>query len=138
MAGNPVSYPVHSRYNELLWITIDLWRNTCRHLQSFSRYSYCIENFKIVFLNIYNCTYKTPFCKSSHILMIFASFNTVYNRWWSWQSPGPPKQQLDSSVQRSIYSDRTTTNVLLSGVSVVIIIIQTTLAICIKTNCVSN
>ena len=26
-----------------------------------------IKYFKIVFLIIYNCTYKTPFCKSSHI-----------------------------------------------------------------------
>ena len=30
MAANPASYPVYSRYNELLWIAIDLWRNTCR------------------------------------------------------------------------------------------------------------
>ena len=28
---------------------------------------YRIEYFKLVFLNIYNCTYKTPFRKSSHI-----------------------------------------------------------------------
>ena len=30
--GKPASYPVYSRYNELLWIAIDLWRNTCRQL----------------------------------------------------------------------------------------------------------
>ena len=27
---------------------------------------YWIEYFEIVFPNIYNCMYKTPFCKSSH------------------------------------------------------------------------
>ena len=29
---------------------------------------YLIEYLKIVFLNIYNCAYKTPLCKSSHKL----------------------------------------------------------------------
>ena len=38
---------------------------------------YWIEYFKIVFLNIYNCVYKTHFRKSSHIIML-ASYGYSY------------------------------------------------------------
>ena len=31
---------------------------------------YYIEYFTIVFLNIHNCMYKIPFCKSSHIFYL--------------------------------------------------------------------
>ena len=38
MVGSPASYPVYSRYNELLSIAIDFWKNMCWQLQSFLRY----------------------------------------------------------------------------------------------------
>ena len=38
MVGNSANYPVYSRRSKLTWIAIDLWRNTCRMLQSFLRY----------------------------------------------------------------------------------------------------
>ena len=43
MAGNPASYPVCSRYNELLWIAIDLWK-TRAGSSSHSRDNWIFQN----------------------------------------------------------------------------------------------
>ena len=41
--------------------------------------TYGIEYFKIVFLNNYNCVYKTPFRKSSHILSMYLNNVASYS-----------------------------------------------------------
>ena len=49
---------------------IDLWRNTCRHALIIFKI-YWIEYFKIVFLNNYNCTYKTHFANLVTLWMTY-------------------------------------------------------------------
>ena len=63
------SYPMCSRNNEIPRI------HNYRLVEKFMQGAlsileiHWIEYFKIVFLNIYNCTYNTPFCKSGHIFI---------------------------------------------------------------------
>ena len=61
MTGNPASYPVYSRYNELLWIAS--YRFVEKYVQAapIILEIYWIKYFKFVLLNICNSAYKTPF-----------------------------------------------------------------------------
>ena len=49
---------------------IDEWLEIRQIRQYLSRSKFCaVQYFKMVFLNIYRCAYKIPFCKSSHIMI---------------------------------------------------------------------
>ena len=70
MMGNSASYPVYSRQ----WITLNSYRFVEKYMQAalINPKIHWIEFFKTLLLNIYNSAYKTPFCTSSHIVVIYS------------------------------------------------------------------